>query len=650
MLSRLERQQLADPHEPAQQARRGGSGSGGRRRWSPSPPGARQQQLAEAYGEEPSAGSSGRGSSSYPAAAGRGTGARGADGRPDAHGSSPPPPLPVALRKFPTPAHLGRCLLREAERCLSGEAPPVTLPAPPPPPPRADVVYQTDSVSKRIKAKRARAAARAASGPARTPHKRAASSSLRLRELSSVLASAVRLGLPLGRQSVIRFMTAAFHGMWPVAAEAAEQTAVEEAAEAAAAAAAEQPAGVGQQAAEDMQRAEHFAHSAQKQAAARAGGGGRSGGGGSGGSSSDVTAQALTELIWAVSWLGMSRLRTDWGARYLQCVRARSHAYSPQGTAVTLQALARLQCMPPLDTRTRLLTVLVRDAEAGRCCPPDVSMTLWALARLKCGPPPGLGTRLLSATQAQLPRFTAQEMANTIWGCAKLRLAPPAPWVRTLLDTAPRVMLHGEREGGGGGGRATQALSTTLYAMAVLQLRPEEAWLSACVKWTAQHIHEFTPQGLACIVYACALMGYCPSKAWLSSFHRVASAAPDADVHPATHTMLANAYAILGFVPPDPLHGDGPPPSWAESLCEPHAQQQQQQRRVVYHDDRALGTSPLSPALGQASGDYDGAGADTVGSRSGGGWHLDQRGGGSARRQHSSVTRPSAPPLRATLP
>lgn len=99
-----------------------------------------------------------------------------------------------------------------------------------------------------------------------------------------------------------------------------------------------------------------------------------------------------------------------------------------------------------------------------------------------------------------------------------------------------------------------------------------------------------------------ALMGYCPGRQWLARFHRVIVSNPD--VHPAAATMLSKAYGILQFAPP--RDGDSGAP-WADVLWD-NMHRQDAGGHVHGHGhghDAVLGTSPLSPALGQASGEHD---------------------------------------------
>lgn len=215
----------------------------------------------------------------------------------DADGS---PMSAAASRKFPTAGHLARGLVKATERCAAG---------------------------------------------------------MRLRELSAVLASVARLGVPIDKPTSIRLLTAAYHAMPRIAGS---------------------------------------------------GGGTRKRGAAPAPCVDSTTPHALAQLIWAVPRLGMRALRPDWAGRYLAAASACAASFTPQGAALVLHSLAQLQCVPPPELRDALLAVLVDAAEAGRVAPPDVSMTLWALARLRCAPPPGVGERLLAATVPQLPSFSGQ--------------------------------------------------------------------------------------------------------------------------------------------------------------------------------------------------------------------------------------------------
>ena len=405
----------------------------------------------------------------------------------------------LSLRKCPTPKHLARALCREADARLAG---------------------------------------------------------MGLRELSAALAAALKLGCPLDKPAVVRYMTRAFHVLG-----------------------------------EDGQRRQHSQQpgSGGKPEQPSSGKAGRTTPMTASSSSGEqrhrgvdgvddlptagVTAQGLSELIWSVSGFGMQGLRPDWAARFLGAVRLHCGDFSAQGVAVLLHSLAALGHMPPPELRQQLLERLVQLAEVGDegcdssllgtvdraakkqqyqpghqrqgLAPADVSMTFRALAVLRTRPPGDLGDRLLLATQRLLPAFSAQELANTVWGLAKLRTPPPtAAWSADFCTAASATILGGQRGPPGstaavqepdssvaiasatirlhGGqqqaapgwspsssavttleepiaataasGSGAQALSMTLYSMALLRLRPDEAFMGACLRYTSQHYGSFTIQ------------------------------------------------------------------------------------------------------------------------------------------------------------
>lgn len=258
---------------------------------------------------------------------------------------------------------------------------------------------------------------------------------------------------------------------------------------------------------------------------------------------SRATAAGLANLLWAVAKSGMQGLRVDWAARYYNEVSQHCGELTAQGVAMVLYSAAALQSIPPAELRQQLLERLLTLAEAGRCWAPDVAITFWSLAKLRTQPSAQLAERLLLVTQHQLPSFTAQELAMTLWGLAKLRVLPPASWCEAFTAAATDAMLlekvpllrsrsrgdgqdlqahHGaavlasdgssSAAAGGDGSlnapapaapppvvtigqrECAKALAVTLYSMALLQLRPKEQWLAACLQYTARHSSSFTAQ------------------------------------------------------------------------------------------------------------------------------------------------------------
>ena len=132
---------------------------------------------------------------------------------------------------------------------------------------------------------------------------------------------------------------------------------------------------------------------------------------------------------------------------------------------------------------------------------------------------------------------SAQELASTAWGLAKLRKPPPSEaWSADFLAAASKTILgepsnnqqqqqrknkttqpwprwpHGGNFASSGKGAnapptssvpsnaaspctsGAHALSITLYSVALMKLRPDQGWLTACLRYTTEHFNGFTIQ------------------------------------------------------------------------------------------------------------------------------------------------------------
>ena len=81
-----------------------------------------------------------------------------------------------------------------------------------------------------------------------------------------------------------------------------------------------------------------------------------------------------------------------------------------------------------------------------------------AMANLECS---FITLLLLLPLQAylQLPRFSAQQLANTTWALARLNVVPDAPWTQQLLGACTaRLRCMGQ----GGRGRVMYKLQGSL--------------------------------------------------------------------------------------------------------------------------------------------------------------------------------------------
>jgi hypothetical protein len=245
----------------------------------------------------------------------------------------------------------------------------------------------------------------------------------------------------------------------------------------------------------------------------------------------------------------------------------------PQDVANALWALASLQLMPPPELRTALLA---RVQELGSSMSPlDAGMVVWATARLRLAPPPAWLDELLLRQLAQ-PGWAAAPPRPTVMclvACAVLRHRPPVRWLRSVLhllhddlqllpqllapphdgaaaaaDDSSNSSSSNSSSSRSVSRHSSQDLANTLWALAVLGVRPHAPWMSSFLLASAAAAPTASPQELTNTLWALARLRTAPDAAWLAAF----DAASVGALQQFSAQGLADALAAqvhLGLVP-----------------------------------------------------------------------------------------------------
>ena len=88
--------------------------------------------------------------------------------------------------------------------------------------------------------------------------------------------------------------------------------------------------------------------------------------------------------------------------------------------------------------------------------------------------PSGITVKLLQRSQAQLPAFSPQQLANSLWGLAKLGVLPSATWAQQYAAAAVVRLRRGEF--------SPQELSSMAWSVARLRLSPGSDWTDAFLR------------------------------------------------------------------------------------------------------------------------------------------------------------------------
>ncbi|GIL92650.1 hypothetical protein Vretimale_19470 [Volvox reticuliferus] len=257
--------------------------------------------------------------------------------------------------------------------------------------------------------------------------------------------------------------------------------------------------------------------------------------------------QQCTIAVWTCATLGCNAPRHDLAA-VLMNVAARLPEHSD---GELLQLLEAVSCLG-LKPTTSWLELLESDLynRLPRMRPREVAGLLLPLAGLRHKPHRLWMARWAEALQAGLLELGLRQMATAVYGAARLGFLPPSRLCAELLvatgrgiaatamamevpptDAAQKQerMLGQEvpeqnsrrmrpawvrRQGDRSGGRLPETLSRLLWALAVLDMAPDEVWLSGYMGCLRLVRGDLSPQEKGQVAWALARLRYQPGPEW----------------------------------------------------------------------------------------------------------------------------------------
>ncbi|KXZ53393.1 hypothetical protein GPECTOR_7g1289 [Gonium pectorale] len=242
---------------------------------------------------------------------------------------------------------------------------------------------------------------------------------------------------------------------------------------------------------------------------------------GAGGGGGDVAQAAGSQVTLPVPLLATATALAE------RLLATRGSA-SLRDRVALLHAAARLRLALPGRELVALLRGMDRElAMWGK--PQDVSMALWALATMGLAPPPAWLSRLTAGLPPDsLAGWGAQALANSAWALAKLGFRPRAEWLAGLVGASRQHIKACQ----------TQELVNLLWALAVQGHRPPAAWLDEALaalherapglnaqrlvaralavrREMGPQLPGFGPRELSTLLYGMALLRLRPDGRWL---------------------------------------------------------------------------------------------------------------------------------------
>ncbi|KAG2498495.1 hypothetical protein HYH03_003746 [Edaphochlamys debaryana] len=222
----------------------------------------------------------------------------------------------------------------------------------------------------------------------------------------------------------------------------------------------------------------------------------------------------LATMVWALSAAHPDQARppADWLSDVVAATGRRVNELGPQAVSSLLHGLCTLGARPPPGWMSGLVNHFHRDA-AAEASNQSVANVLWCLARMGYRLNPegmeilvGIVASRLAAWQAQAqaasgsgpaaPPFTSQEVSNLMYALATLGYAPrPGGELAQGLLAAAAARLPEAN---------AQELSNMAWSLAVLQLRPSDAWQEAFAAAAAARLPSFAARDLAQCLYGAA--------------------------------------------------------------------------------------------------------------------------------------------------
>jgi hypothetical protein len=198
-------------------------------------------------------------------------------------------------------------------------------------------------------------------------------------------------------------------------------------------------------------------------------------------------------------------------------------ALQPREASNILWAACKLQQPPAVLHLKQLLAHLSQPAVLARANAQDVSMALYAAAVLGLQVAEQQLEALLAAAAANMHSAAPQALANTLWAVATLQYRPSEQWL-SMMEKRCCSLLQQQASCSAGAHAAAfscKGLHQLLWSMAKLQWMPEQRFLSLFWAASQAQLPQMTPHGTSGILWAAASLEVTPPEDWLHTWLNV---------------------------------------------------------------------------------------------------------------------------------
>jgi hypothetical protein len=207
----------------------------------------------------------------------------------------------------------------------------------------------------------------------------------------------------------------------------------------------------------------------------------------------------------------------------------------PREASNILWAACKLHQPPVAPQLKQLLAHLAQPAVLARANAQDVSMALYAAAVLGLQVPEQQLESLLAAAAANMHNAAPQALANTLWAVATMQYRPQEQWLSMVEErcccclllqqqqaSQHSLQLHTGRIAAAHQAQFTcKGLHQLLWSMAKLQWMPEQRFLSLFWAVSGIQLPHMTPHGTSGILWAAASLEVPPADGWVQSWLHV---------------------------------------------------------------------------------------------------------------------------------
>jgi hypothetical protein len=197
-------------------------------------------------------------------------------------------------------------------------------------------------------------------------------------------------------------------------------------------------------------------------------------------------------------------------------------ALQPREASNVLWAACKLQHPPAAPQLKQLLAHMAQPALLARSNAQDVSMALYAAAVLGVQVAEQQLEALLAVAAANIDSAAPQALANMLWAVATLQYRPREQWLSMVEDRCCDLLQqqasHQQIGSAFSAAFTCKGLHQLLWSMAKLQWMPEQRFLSLFWSVSQAELPHMTPHGTTGILWAAASLEVMPPEAWLHTW------------------------------------------------------------------------------------------------------------------------------------